>query len=351
MALYFKDIEITNIDNLVPQPGLDITDLWFGSTNVYTVWATYEGTLPATLNTNGDDMRQYQVYGATGGVGEEVDIAGLSEPLCGIGTYTDSLDLSTGILTRRIRKLVLTGNETFTKNRNSETDYLYYVGRGTLLPSSISKTPIVCSHLLEVASAPEGKNDGISTNNNFSVVYVNFGANVMNAQASGNTPDGLKEYLAAQYAAGTPVTIWYVLAAPEVSTITIPSGLTGTIEGYLIQDGTPTPEAPIYPTANGVKQANDTYSIIFHKLDISTSDGTNVTTTPIYIGSDPLGKDEYVDYAEQKVYRMINGALTPTDPPVPFPALPTVDGETVVDYAGSGTAPEKVWLKYRKEGY
>ena len=77
MALYFKDTEITNIDNLVPQSGLDITDLWFGSTNVYTVWAVYEGTLPATLNANGDDMRQYQIYGATGGVG---DVTETGEP-------------------------------------------------------------------------------------------------------------------------------------------------------------------------------------------------------------------------------------------------------------------------------
>ena len=71
MAIYFKDKEITNIDHLVPQTGLDITDIWFGNINVYTVWQVYEGTLPATLNANGDDMRQYQVYGATGGVGDK----------------------------------------------------------------------------------------------------------------------------------------------------------------------------------------------------------------------------------------------------------------------------------------
>lgn len=70
MALYFKDIEITNIDNLVPQSGLDITDIWFGSANVYTIWETYEGTLPATINANGDNMRQYQIWGNVGGVGD-----------------------------------------------------------------------------------------------------------------------------------------------------------------------------------------------------------------------------------------------------------------------------------------
>jgi hypothetical protein len=162
----------------------------------------------------------------------------------------------------------------------------------------------------------------------------------------------LKSYLAAQYAAGTPVTVWYVLAELEVSTITVPSGLTGTVEGYLIQDGTPTPETPIYPTANGAKQADDTYSIKYgYKLPMTVSDGTTSTITPIYIGDDPLGENEYIDYQAGKIYRMIDGVLTPTDPPVILPALPTAEGKTVVDYAGSGTSPEKVLLKYRKEGF
>ena len=35
------------------------------------VWEIYEGTLPATFNANGSDMRQYQIYGNTGGVGDK----------------------------------------------------------------------------------------------------------------------------------------------------------------------------------------------------------------------------------------------------------------------------------------
>lgn len=73
------------------------------------------------------------------------------------------------------------------------------------------------------------------------------------------------------------------------------------------------------------------------------------TITPAFIGDTPLGEDEYVDYGEQKVYRMINGTLTPTDPPVPFPALPTVDGTNIVDYAGQSAAvPSRFVAKYRK---
>lgn len=72
------------------------------------------------------------------------------------------------------------------------------------------------------------------------------------------------------------------------------------------------------------------------------------TITPIYIGSDPLSEDEYVDYGEQKVYRMIDGTLTPTDPPVHLPALPTYsDADTVIDYEDT-PAPSSAEFKYKK---
>ena len=44
--------------------------------------------------------------------------------------------------------------------------------------------------------------------------------------------------------------------------------------------------------------------------------------------------------------------LQPTDPPVPLPALPTVDGTNIVDYAGQSAAvPSRFVAKYRKEWF
>ena len=89
-----------------------------------------------------------------------------------------------------------------------------------------------------------------------------------------------------------------------------------------------------------------------YAVPMSVSDGTTSTTTPIYIGNDPLGEDEYVDYGSGKIYRMSGGVLTPTDPPVPLPELPTVDGTTIIDFAGQSAAvPERVEMKYRKERF
>lgn len=93
--------------------------------------------------------------------------------------------------------------------------------------------------------------------------------------------------------------------------------------------------------------APETFVPFGYKLDISTSDGTSITTTPVYIGDDPLDEDEYVDYQAGKIYRMINGVLTPTDPPVPLPALPTCEGTTVIDY-DDVPAPSSVEIKYKK---
>ena len=123
--------------------------------------------------------------------------------------------------TRRIKKLVLTGEEAFTKNNGQSTNYLYYANRGIIIPGSIGKTPVLCNELPVKDSAPQ-TDIGMNTNNNFSVVYFNFGEDVMNAQPSGNTVAGLKEYLAQQYAAGAPVTVWYVLATPETAVVNEP---------------------------------------------------------------------------------------------------------------------------------
>lgn len=122
----------------------------------------------------------------------------------------------------------------------------------------------------------------------------------------------------------------------------------GTLPATINANGDDMRQYRIYGNTGGVGTWDDTEQS--YKLDMSVSDGTTSTTTPIYIGDEPLDKDEYVDYATQKVYHMMDGTLTPTDPPVALPALPTCDGETVVSYAGESVAPEKVVFEYKKGG-
>ena len=281
-------------DVLKASKGIHVDDtfaeLWGRKlSNAYTV-ATYSGTLPATLQTVEGYLESYKIYGNTvqegmptpenpivpSGCGERVDVTGLSEPLCGIQTYVDSLSLSTGVLMRRIKKLVITGKESW----EYESAYERFSTRiEGMYAESTRQTPIICTHY---SCIYDGRPIGDVPYNSVYIGASGQLASILLVKTSDYTTVArFKAYLAQQYANGTPVTIWYVLIEPETATVTVPSELTGTIEGYLNQEGTPTPETPIYPTAYGVKQADGTYSISYgYKLPILS----NSTVTNIYLG-------------------------------------------------------------------
>lgn len=242
-------------------------------------WQTYEGTLPATINANGDDMRQYQIYGNIGGVGDRTV-------------------------------------QLFDKNaNNTDNGYVNSVGLfedGRILSGS---GWVLCFISEYIAISP-----------NKSYILKNAVGN----NASFCIYDSNKTYIWGQKYA-------------NISTINFDSG-----EGaYFIRvtvNKTQNKDT-IMLTEGATPPGN--YVPYGYEVDISTSNGTNTTVTPIYIGNEPLDKDEYVDYQAGKVYRMINGTLTPTDPPVALLALPTYEWTTIVDYAGESVAPEKVYFEYK----
>ena len=82
-----------------------------------------------------------------------------------------------------------------------------------------------------------------------------------------------------------------------------------------------------------------------YKLPL-TSAGQDVN---IYIGDDTLSTEEYVDSSTGKVYRMVGGTLTPVDPPIPFPQIPTTAGSTTISWAGEGLAPSEVEFEYERK--
>ena len=124
-----------------------------------------------------------------------------------VGNSADSFDATTHKITRRVGVKVLDGTEPW--YQYTESRYTY------ALPGSIKQDyqpPIYCTHY-----------KGVSGNN---VPYVDKQCDVFSASIS-NTSGGLgikdvdfpsvapfKAYLAEQYAAGTPVTVYYPLATP-----------------------------------------------------------------------------------------------------------------------------------------
>lgn len=82
-----------------------------------------------------------------------------------------------------------------------------------------------------------------------------------------------------------------------------------------------------------------------YKLPL-TSAGQSVD---IYIGDDTISAEEYIDSGTGKIYHMVDGVLTPTDPPLPFSQIPTSAGSTTIGWAGEGLAPSQVELEYKKK--
>ena len=83
--------------------------------------------------------------------------------------------------------------------------------------------------------------------------------------------------------------------------------------------------------------APTSYEPYGYKLPL-TSAGQNVD---VYIGNDTLSDIEYVGSGTDKIYRMVDGVLTPVDPPVPFPQIPTSADSTTISWAGDGLAPSE----------
>jgi hypothetical protein len=116
--------------------------------------------------------------------------------------------------TRKIKKLVLTGEEEWTlQSINS-----YGIANlWTRLPVNFSNQQLgLSSHLsIQTTMIADTQTEGFFLTSS-DVIYIRISA------TRASTVADFKSYLAAQYAAGTPVTIWYVLATPETGIVNEP---------------------------------------------------------------------------------------------------------------------------------
>lgn len=143
----------------------------------------------------------------------------LSEPIRKIGDYADTVD-SDGVVTRRVKKLVLTGSasDPVRKIGNNAPYAYYYEPTGI---NGLARYLCLCTHV-PFSWEYSGETPAIIMSGSFDKLFINFGKTTMDAQPSGNTVNGFKEFCAQQYAAGTPVIAWYVLATPTTEQATVP---------------------------------------------------------------------------------------------------------------------------------
>lgn len=183
---------------------------------------------PITIYADGSNITTYTIKGnavqngtptpsapiAVQGVGE-LDSGQYKIPISN-GQQTTNIYLGSTQTVRRIKKLVLSGDENF--------DY-YSVAQGSLFRLTLNNSPVKsqlsemakCSHY-EVVIATNRTNMTLSG-------ILTVGSNVTTMDFINNDYNNATEFkahLAAQYAAGTPVTVWYVLATPTTAAVNEP---------------------------------------------------------------------------------------------------------------------------------
>jgi hypothetical protein len=111
--------------------------------------------------------------------------------------------------TRKIKKLVLTGEEAWT----TASDIYYAL---SITPYMLDRNYLLSTHFFVgnySGALAIGQLRGGGTPS--STILFNYDNGVIGVES-------FKSYLAAQYANGTPVTVWYVLAAPETAVVNEP---------------------------------------------------------------------------------------------------------------------------------
>lgn len=189
--------------------------------------------------------------------------------------------------TRRIKKLVLTGEEASWAELAAG---LYRITVNGYLRESDAQIAI-STHFsggITVSAAPSAKQDTVSflvsaSGNN----YVYF------SPSQYLTLNDFKAYLAAQYTAGTPVTVWYVLATPETAVVNEPlmkigdysdtisaaqAGVTiPTVSGANVLDmASPVKPSEMYIKGKGIKPTGYGQLTDVNSVDILDKDGTKI---------------------------------------------------------------------------
>lgn len=117
--------------------------------------------------------------------------------------------------TRDVKKLVLTGEEDVSlQSINSYGVANFYI----YIPTT--KRYAVCTHLKQQTTNIGNTQDEGFLLATASGSRITFYIRIFSSTAA--TPEELQTYLAQQYAAGTPVTIWYVLTEPETAIVNEP---------------------------------------------------------------------------------------------------------------------------------
>lgn len=166
----------------------------------------------------------------------------LNKPLYKIGDYADSINYAEKKAERVIKEFVLTGDNIFNTYSTADGSLAYSFNLvGSIDVESKYIANIICTHYVTYSQA------SIYANATTSGISARVNQNCLIYDSRFSTMTDLIAYLAEQYANGTPVKIYYVLATPETESVTLPKILT--LDGTTVIDV----ETEIEPSNMNVK--------------------------------------------------------------------------------------------------
>lgn len=148
-----------------------------------------------------------------------------AENLYAIGsTYADTQDIISGAVTRNTGVLVLNGTEDFLPIEGTILTNCYTLAI-PLGDGAMTNRRVVCTHFKSADTLPDSNaRQGYALigngGNNTPAPLTNKYAVAFGAKTAYPSIDSFKAFLAAQYAAGTPVIVIYPLAEPTTETVT-----------------------------------------------------------------------------------------------------------------------------------
>ena len=123
---------------------------------------------------------------------------------------------------RQIKKLVLTGEEEYLQYSGSTGVGLRLTVEDMRIPSSVAqRVEGYCTHFVPTTAPSSAIVDSITFGTSGNMIYIILSVASQHA-LNVSTYDEFKAWISAQYAAGTPVTVWYVLATEKTAVVNEP---------------------------------------------------------------------------------------------------------------------------------
>lgn len=393
----------------------EIIKVWSGEAHeyVYESSVEYTGTLPITINANGNSLLDYRIYGNTVQNGTPTPENPIMPEV--VGERTENLWNGTRLVLNKY--LDISGNEV-TNYSWDITDYITITNGDYILSNIRGGVPAACFYDADksfisaikylastiknvILTAPPGatfvrlsvpktesyqqaKYIMLTEGSTAPTSYIPYGYKLPMTVSDGNTVQnvpvyiGEKQLMESEYVSYGEQKIYkrtenlfdisslYSTIIVQGQTFTKPRSsyffdvFSGSVGG-----STPINLQKSIPVTSG------TYTISFEesetKIAVVFSDGDTQTiiasSSSVTQRNFDVPSDGYISIrcensaiCSVKKLQIVKGStapstyipyLQPTDPPVPLPEIPTMDGTTVIDYDGD-PKPSQMYIKYRR---